>query len=428
MRSLRIGWALKTSQIANVAAQGQKIERPAKMAASLTPWAWSLARKLVNVFRRHPGRHGSSLHVAILVDPLVRYSAAQAIGLSEAGARVTMYYIDRLTEFDGNEHERARILDGVAAHGITLVRLSPRRLTRTLSQTRTLLRDLRDREVTGLIVQTHFDPRYALAGLRFPTLLVLHDPRPHSGDFDTPPWPAPLVARFAEGTASCLMIHSELLAPQIRRFLRNIPTIVLPHGTALAPAPIRRPSAPVILVAGRLFAYKGVDIALDVFPIVQSRIPGVKLIVAGRGPLAAEASRRDLNGVVVEDGYVSEARLEELLEQSSIVLLPYRDATQSGIGLLAVGRGIPCVVSAQGALPDLLGPLGDELLWSTTSLEDLASAIGNALDKDDSFRTAIYDRAAKLFAWNVIGAKLISDLAPFGFGSLSTLRSSRAPQ
>jgi glycosyltransferase involved in cell wall biosynthesis len=383
--------------------------------AAASSLAVTLARKLFSAFRDNPGHRGP-MHIAILADPLLRYSAGQAIGLGEAGATVTLYYVDRLHDFGDSTYERAHLLDEVNAHGVDVVRLDRRRLARTVGQTRALLRDLRARKVTGLIAQAHFDPRYALASLRLPTVLVLHDPRPHSGDSDAPRWPMPLVARFAEATASCLMIHSERLAAQIRPFLRQIPTIVVPHGATMAPAPVRRPGSPVALVAGRLFAYKGVDFALDAFPAVRRRVPDARLIVAGRGPLADEARRRGLDGVVVEDGYVSDARMEQLLGQASVLLLPYRDATQSGMGLLAVGRGIPCVVTPRGALPDLLGRLGDELLWSTSDLGDLTDAVVAALKKDDAFRTAIYDRAAMLFAWSVVGDTLLSELVPFGFG------------
>ncbi len=396
-------------------------KQPDRLSQASGPWTsriWSLARKAFGPLRHHPGRRGSPLHLAVLADPLLRYSAAQAIGLKQAGAGVTLYYVDHLHQFDGHERDRARILAEVAGYNIDVVKLESRRLQRTFAQTRTLLRDLRKRNVTGLIAQAHFDPRYAIAGLRLPTLLVLHDPRPHSGDSSRPPWPAPLVARFAEGTASCLMIHSERLATQVRPFLRGIPRVVVPHGATIAPAPVRRPRTPVVLVAGRLFAYKGVDAALDVFPTVRSMVPNAQLVVAGRGPMATEARLRALDNVTVEDGYVSEARLDTLLDGASVVLLPYRDATQSGMGLLAVGRGVPCVVSAQGALPDILGPLGKDLIWSTPDPNDLALAIVAALGKDDNFRAAIHDRASALFAWNVVGANLISELAHYGFGSL----------
>jgi glycosyltransferase involved in cell wall biosynthesis len=404
---------------ARAAKQSQQVGRLTPTTATWVSKAWTMARKLSNIFRNHPGQSGLPLHIAVLADPLVRYSAAQAIGLKQAGAHVTLYYVDRLIEFDGNERERARVLDNVTAHDIDTVKLEPRRLTRTFTQTRVLLRDLQDRKVTGLIAQAHFDPRYALVALRLPTLLVLHDPRPHFGDSDAPPWPAPVVARFAERTASCLMIHSERLLPQVRPSLRGVPTIVVPHGATVAPVPVKSPRSPVILVAGRLFAYKGVDSALDAFPTVQRKVPEAKLIVAGRGPMAAEARQRGLDGIIVEDGYVTEARLETLLEESSVVLLPYRDATQSGMGLLAAGRGIPCVVSEQGALPDILGPLGENLVWSTTDIADLAAAIVAALNGDDSFRAAIHERAATFFAWDVVGAKIISELASYGFGVVS---------
>jgi glycosyltransferase involved in cell wall biosynthesis len=377
---------------------------------------WSPLRPVFDRLRRDEKREASSLHLAVLAGPLLRYSAAQAIGIKQAGARATLLYVDNLQQFDGNEGDRDRFLADVEAHGVEVVRLEPRRLVRTAKQTRALLRELRARDVTGLIAQQHFEPRYSLVGLWFPTLLVLHDPRPHSGDMTAPRWPAPLVARLSEGTASCLMLHSERLVPQLRPALRKVPRIIVPHGATIAPAAIARPDSPMVLLAGRLLAYKGVDAALDAFPLVRSAVPDATLLVAGRGPMAAEARNRGLEGVRVQEGYVPESRLEELLEEASVVLLPYRDATQSGVGLLAAGRGIPCVVSSQGGLPDILGSLGSDLVWTTDDPVDLASAIVAALGKDDDYRTAVHRRAAELFAWDVLGARLISHLARLGFG------------
>jgi len=78
-------------------------------------------------------------------------------------------------------------------------------------------------------------------------------------------------------------------------------------------------------------------------------------------------------------------------------------------------------------LPDLLGPvLGDDLLWSTPDLGDLTAAVVAALEKDDPFRTEIYDRAAKLFAWGVVGAKLLSELARFEFGARAQVKQPHA--
>jgi glycosyltransferase involved in cell wall biosynthesis len=386
------------------------------MRSRLRSKLWPLARLLTTRIRREPGRNGASLRIAVLADPLLRYSAAQAIGLKQAGAEVTLYYVDNLHQFDGSAQDRALFLAQVEERGIEVVRLSPRRLARTLGQTRELLRDLRSRGITGIVVQQHFDPRYTLACLRLPTLLVLHDPRPHSGDLTAPPWPAPVVARFAEGTASCLMLHSERLVPQIQPSLRALPRIVIPHGSWVAPEPTAKPTSPVVLVTGRLLAYKGVDSALDVFPEVRHAIPDARLVVAGRGPMAAEARLRELPGVTVEDGYVPESRLDELLDAASVVLLPYRDATQSGVGLLAVGRGIPCVVTEQGALPDIMGPLGKDLVWASSDLSDLARAIVAALEKDDEFRGAAHRYAAEHFAWNVVGSHLIDEISARGFG------------
>ena len=49
--------------------------------------------------------------------------------------------------------------------------------------------------------------------------------------------------------------------------------------------------------------------------------------------------------------YISESEVDPLLADASLVALPYTQASQSGVGLLAIARGVPVVVSDLGALP-----------------------------------------------------------------------------
>jgi glycosyltransferase involved in cell wall biosynthesis len=110
------------------------------------------------------------------------------------------------------------------------------------------------------------------------------------------------------------------------------------------------------------------------------------------------------------DGYVDERHLDELLAGSRLVLLPYLDATQSGVGLRAVASGIPCIVTDEGALPDLVpGELGSFVIPSGDP-EALAAAIVAHVDHDAALRAAFHAHAARHLDWPVVGRVLLDEL------------------
>ena len=51
--------------------------------------------------------------------------------------------------------------------------------------------------------------------------------------------------------------------------------------------------------------------------------------------------------------YIPENEVDGLLAGASLVVLPYTQASQSGVGPLAIAAGVPVVVSDLGALPEL---------------------------------------------------------------------------
>jgi glycosyltransferase involved in cell wall biosynthesis len=381
----------------------------------LTIRAATLIHRSSKVGRRL-GRRTHPTHVAMLCDSFLRYGTAQAIGLRLAGYAVTVYYVDRLDDFGGSDEDRELFLTHVAGHGIDIVRLPRRAVRRLPAQLWSLFSDMRRRRITDVVAQAHFEPRYALSGLRYPAVLVLHDPRPHSGDTELPRWPAPMVARFAELTATCLMLHSERLATQLRPMLRAVPIITVAHGVTVGRTASPVPIEPHVLLFGRLYPYKGIEAGLEAFGRARKALPHARMTVAGRGPMAELVRRRQTEGVTLVDGYVSEEHLDEMLESATIVLLPYRDATQSGVGLLAVARGIPCVVTDEGALPELLGVLNEGFVAPADDVPRLGAAIVRGLTHDYAFREKIHMRARDTFEWATVGRDLMAQASRHGFG------------
>jgi glycosyltransferase involved in cell wall biosynthesis len=366
------------------------------VAAFLARAARSIAESL-----RRPAIRRDVPRIAVLCEGLLRYGSSQAIGLAQAGANVTVYYVDRYVA-------------EAASSGVEIVKLPPRDLRRIWSSTRSLVKDLRSRQVDCLIVQEHYDPRFALASLRFPTALMLHDPRRHSGEEATLPWLARAGERVIEATATCVVLHSDRLRTQVRPFLAGQTIVVVPHGTHIANEALPIPTELQLLLFGRMFLYKGLDSALDAFRIIRAERDDIVLTIAGAGPVMADVPGVLPAGVRVIDRYLAEEEVDDLFRQSTLLLLPYRDATQSGVGLAAIGRGLPCIVTNEGALPDLIPSGAASYVVPSGNAVALASAIVANVSHDKLLRQSFLDHASKQFAWHAAGTKMLAELRRVG--------------
>jgi glycosyltransferase involved in cell wall biosynthesis len=398
-------------------------ERSNRIREALGGWIGVLIHGIASRARQLVGTAAERdpANIAVLCDAFLRYGSAQAIGLRQTGLSVTLYYIDRVDEFGGNEEDRAIFLDRARAAGVELVALPRRRILSLHNHTLWLHRDLRRRKIAIAVVQSHIDPRYATLGLALPVALIVHDPQTHSGDTpSTFPLPARLVARISELTSYCLIIHSDRLVEQMRPLLRRLPIGISPHGVDMTLAPTPVPRERRLLIFGRLFAYKGVDTALDAFEALPEEMFDAKLIVAGSGPLAALARGR--RNVEVREGYVRDADATAMLDEARLVLLPYKDATQSGVGLQAIARGVPCIVSCAGGLPELVQDASPSLVVPPDSPERLAEAIAAYIDHDEALRKAIHDHAASHFAWPIVAQHLRREMQRLGLAQSDTVR------
>ena len=368
-----------------------------------------ICRACGELSRRVAGRASDGGGIAILCDSAHHeYATEQAIALRELGVKVTLVCVDRRNDTGTFGSDRDAVLARATDHGVTAAVMRRRSTRRLIADTRWLLRVLKRARVAVLIAHQSYDPRFALAGLRYPTVVFLHDPSPHSDDpLSVLPMAARTVARFAEVTATAVAIHSTSLDGQVKALVARHPRIHVPHGASVSYSPASIPRAPHLLVYGRLSGYKGVDIAIAAYARVRAVLPEVTLTVAGRGPEGDALARLKLPGFELDDRYVPRREVDELLESATLVLLPYRDATQSGIGTQALGRGIPCVVSNVGALPDLVRAVAPGLVIPPGDADALASAILAYLDHGIDLRRDLQAYARAAYAWPVAANCLV---------------------
>jgi glycosyltransferase involved in cell wall biosynthesis len=99
--------------------------------------------------------------------------------------------------------------------------------------------------------------------------------------------------------------------------------------------------------------YKGLDVLLDAMPAVWERLPELRLTVAGEGQVPDHPLLADPR-VACRFEHIAEAAVPPLFGAATCVVLPYRQASQSGVGSLAREFGRAVVATRVGGLPALV--------------------------------------------------------------------------
>jgi len=321
------------------------------------------------------------------------------------GHDVSMLFRTHALEFGGDTVERDEWIEGLRRDGITMHVLPGR--VRSLSAVPRMLEIRRHLERwRPQIVHVHenHDPRLLALTRGYRTILTVHDPLGHPGAPDlsrAENWAFRSWFRRAER----FVVHGRALVEELEPLVGRRPIAVIPHGVSVRSEPLGPPDSPTVLLFGRLEQYKGVEVLAEAMPQVWRERSDVRLVVAGAGP-AAGLVPEDAR-VSLLDRYIPEQDVEALLARSSLVVLPYTQASQSGVGMLAVGAGVPVVVSDLGALPELA--CDPSFVVEAGNASALAAAIVQHVDDGQSTRRAVLQHANANFSWEH-AARLTTDL------------------
>ncbi len=259
-------------------------------------------------------------------------------------------------------------------------------------------------------------PVLARSGLRY--VPFIHDARPHPGD---PDWLWDLRLNWELDAAVAVIALSEAVAKALRQRRPTLPVHRLALGAHLPPALLHRPvgarpaagEAPLFLLFGRLRAYKGLDLLRDGWPLLRARYPGARLLVVGEGdPEALAPGLAALPGVRVEARWLAEAEIPALIAGADAVVLPYREASQSGVVALAHALGVPAVVTPLGGLAEQVRDGVDGAIAGAATPEALAAAMGRLCPPTERARLAAgaADSGVALRDWGAQARALLAIL------------------
>lgn len=140
----------------------------------------------------------------------------------------------------------------------------------------------------------------------------------------------------------------------------------------------------LFLAVRRLDPRMGLMNLLEAFHIVARQFPNARLAIAGRGPqreeLQARVQKLGLETRVNLLGFVPEADLPGLYQSADCVLMPSLDLEGFGLATAeALACGTPVLASSSGANPELIRPLGGDLLFEAADPRSIANGMTGAL-------------------------------------------------
>lgn len=218
-------------------------------------------------------------------------------------------------------------------------------------------------------------------------ILNVHDPKPHSGETDLKKRIFSkilygIVSRFlcmSEYSASVLF---ELLPKQKRIFnIKFLPYTVYKNFEKVP----KLSNKNCITFVGRLSLYKGINLFIEAYKRLQKTHHGkFSFVIAGKSVNTFNLSSMLPNEHVsldIIDRHLSNEEIVGIVQNSSVIVCPYLDATQSGVLMTAFALGKPVIVSPVGGLPEYVNSNVNGSVMASLTSEALESAIVEFFEK-----------------------------------------------
>jgi len=157
------------------------------------------------------------------------------------------------------------------------------------------------------------------------------------------------------------------------------------------------PGQTLLVHCGRLSAEKKPQRSLNTLATLRATGLPARLVVAGDGPLRRRLERRAArDGLPVTfAGFLPDrADLAALLARADLALAPGPAETFGLAALEALACGTPVVVSAESALPEVVGDAG-----ASVAGEDLAAGVAAVLARPERARRAAARARAERYGW-----------------------------
>ena len=159
------------------------------------------------------------------------------------------------------------------------------------------------------------------------------------------------------------------------------------------------PDDEVLLHAGQLRPYKGLDDLIAAFRALLPNRPKLRLLIAGEakydilGSLEAPLSEVEAARLTLVDRFLDDQELQVFYRAADVAVFPYKSILTSGSMLLSLTFGTPAIIPDVGMTRGVLGDGEGGRVYDPREPDALSKAIVSSLNQGDDVRVAAARKA-----------------------------------
>jgi len=210
---------------------------------------------------------------------------------------------------------------------------------------------------------------------------VIHDANPHPGESTV----------FSRWLSKESLKHSNgyiVLSSAVEKKLRErkvittgIPIWKMPHGplsmgTLGKERYLDKKKEIQILFLGRIHQYKGLDIFIDAMKLLNQNGVNFSARILGEGNIKPfKKNLENLSYITVQNRWISNSEFSHALISADLLVLPYREASQSGVVAAAMASALPVIVTPVGGLSEQVQHGVNGLISANMTADSVAKSI-----------------------------------------------------
>lgn len=189
------------------------------------------------------------------------------------------------------------------------------------------------------------------------------------------------LERISLKLSHVVITHSEFVAKGIRTSLPDKTVEVIALGAYGSMIPARTDIATSLPLCfgfiGRIEKYKGISDFLEAAILLEGQNVPSRFVIAGNGSLTDREKEMlsNLKNVDTHIGWLSTQELVDYISRVDVIVLPYLDATQSGVVSIALAAGIPVISTDVGGLSEYIHHERNGIIIKSDSVKMLTDAM-----------------------------------------------------
>lgn len=252
-------------------------------------------------------------------------------------------------------------------------------------------------------------------GVKCRIVLTCHDPVIHTGErsgfwiklFE-------LNEFYQLKSAEKIIVHGQALFKDlIEQGIPKDKIAVIPHGDYSFFRNFEKQDVNEnnsILFFGRIKPYKGIKYLIEAEKIISKKTNDYKIIIAGDGDITPYNIDKESPRFEIINRYISDPEVAALFKKSIMVVLPYLDASQSGIIPIAYAFKKPVVATSVGSISEVVEDNVTGFIVPPRDAYSLADAILKLLKNNELRRNMgenAYRKMKERMSWDSIAEKTI---------------------